>query len=122
MLRLILVAAPRDQLVLTGGAVRATVPLGDVDWSREVAVIVDLGEQRTGGYSLTVTGATVVPPDRIDLQVQVNRPRPGAMVPQVFTHPYAVVRVPSAGLQKGAVTLIARDARGTEIARQVAQL
>lgn len=110
-----------NSLRLEGRMRSAAVDLGEVDWSSEAALVIDLGEQRTGGWSVRVESAQVAAPDRIELTLQVGRPQPGMMVIQAFTRPYALYRLPAAGLGAGPVTVIGRDPQGREILRQVVQ-
>lgn len=121
-MNLILVAEPQEQVRLPGNLVSPTVSLAGVDWANEVAVVVDMGEQRTGGYAVSVRGVTVAGSDRVELALDVQRPGPGMFVTQAFTHPHAVARVPRAGLSKGPVTLVAYDQGRTEVARRVVTL
>lgn len=119
---LIMVAGPQEQVRLAGRMMSPSVSLSAVDWSHEVAVVVDMGEQRTGGYGVAVRRVQVAGPDRVELSLDVRRPEPGMFVTQAFSHPYAVARVPKAGLGKGPVTLLAFDQRGAEVARRVVSL
>lgn len=63
-----------------------------VDFSREVAVVVAQGEQRTAGYSVQVVQATWDGP-QLRLKVEERRPGPGMLTAQVITHPYDAVAV-----------------------------
>lgn len=121
-MQLILVAEPREQVRLTGSMGSPSVGLAGVDWAHEVAVVVDMGEQRTGGYGVSVLQVRAANPDRVELQLDVRRPSPGMFVMQAVTHPYAVARVPKAGLGRGPVTLVAYDQAGAEVARRVVAL
>lgn len=114
-----LISAPCESVVLPGDLVSATVPMTGTDWGREVVLVVDMGEQRTAGYSVKVTRVQVTPAGDVELELQVGRPGPGAFVAQVITHPYGVCRVPGSALPAGEVTVIARSGTGQEIARQV---
>jgi hypothetical protein len=116
-----LIRQPLPAFQLSGHLRSALVDLSGVDWRNEVALVVDLGEQRTGGWSVAVAEAQVTAPDQIELTLDVRRPRPGTMVIQAFTRPYALCRVPAAGLGAGPVTVIGRDPQGREISRQVVQ-
>ncbi len=116
-----LISGPAPSVVLPGDLVSPAVSLAGVDWSQEVALIVDMGEQRTAGYGVTVTGVRVTQSGEVELELEVRRPGPGSFVAQVLTHPYAVVRVPRQGLPAEAVTVVARDKAGQHIARQVVQ-
>lgn len=119
---LIMVAEPCQQVRLAGRIMSPAVSLGGVDWDREVAVVVDMGEQRTGGYGVSVLQVRLAGPDRVEIHLEVRRPGPGMFVTQAFTHPYSVARVPKAGLGKGPVTLVALDQGQAEVARRVVAL
>ena len=57
-------------------------------------VILNMGEKNTGGYSIGVE--TVEETDQnIIITVQEKGPEPGAMVMQVISYPYTVVKVKS---------------------------
>jgi len=118
-MNLVWVAAAQSSVRLPGSYLSPTVNLTGVDWSREAVVIVDMGEQRTGGYSVAVRSVRVQAPNRVELHLEVQRPGPGVMVTQALTHPYAVARIPLAGLSEGPVALVAFDQAGTEVARRV---
>jgi hypothetical protein len=106
-------------LRLSGELRSAAVDLGQVDWSAEFAVVVDLGEQRTGGWSVRIESARIIAPDQVELTLQVGRPQSGMMVIQAFTRPYALHRLPREGLSTGPVTIVGKDPQGREILRQV---
>lgn len=116
-----LVRQGSGSLRLAGVLRPAEVDLGQVDWSGEVAIVVDLGEQRTGGWSVRIESARIVAPDQVELTLQVGRPQPGMMVIQAFTRPYALHRLPREGLGAGPVTIVGKDPQGREILRQVVQ-
>lgn len=107
---------------LAGRFARPTVALPDVDWATEAVLVVDMGEQRTGGYGVTVTGVSRSQAGEVELQVAVRRPGPGMLVTQVITHPHAVAKVPRAWLEGGPTTVVALDQTGQQVARQVVQL
>ncbi len=121
-MRFLLVKEPAPKVVLSGPMVSATVPLTGVNWDREVALVIDLGEKRTAGYAVVVKDVQLTLGDEVHLQVEVRQPGPGDMVAQVLTRPYAVVRLPRIGLRQGEITVIARDVQGRELARQVVSL
>lgn len=121
-MELVLVTTPRERVTLQGDMVNATVSLAGVDWEREAVLIVDMGEQRTGGYAVAVHQVQVQAPDHIRVQLNVTQPGPGHFVPQVLTHPYAVGHIPRSGLAGGAVTIEGTDQRGAQIVRQVINL
>lgn len=81
--------------------------------------MVDMGEQRTGGYSVKVTDVRQSVPGEVGLTLVVVRPGPRSVVAQVLTHPYAVARIRRQLLPVGPLTVVARDQSGREIARQV---
>jgi hypothetical protein len=107
---------------LPGRYARPAVAFPAIDWATEAALVVDMGEQRTGGYGVTVTDVRQGSSGEIELLLGVRRPDRNAFVAQVITHPYAVAKVPRAWLQGGGTTVVARDQNGQEVARQVVQL
>lgn len=114
----LLVSEAREKVVLPGDMVSANVPLTGVAWERELALVVDMGEQRTAGYAVEVAGINLAGGDEVELTLRVTQPGPGDFVAQVLTHPYAVTRIPRVGLRPGTITVVARDQSGREIARQ----
>ncbi len=64
------------------------------DVSTSNFVILNMGEKRTGGYSITVENVRETS-DKIYVKVKEFSPEPGAMVTQAFTYPYAIVKINS---------------------------
>ena len=64
-----------------------------IDFSAEMVVGLFLGQKSTGGYSVEITRAEL---DGANLKVfyREGSPPPGAIVPQVLTQPYYLVRLP----------------------------
>lgn len=116
-----LVATPREKIDLPGDLMSASVSLAGVNWANEVALVIDMGERRTGGYRVAVRDFQVSE-GLLDLHLQVTQPGPDAFVIQVLTRPYALCRLPRVALGAGPLTIVARDQTGAEVARQVVQL
>lgn len=121
-MQLRLVTEPARQVLLPGQLFSAAVDLSGVNWEREIAVVVDMGEKPTGGYAVKVTGIDLAGAEQVFIDLHLTQPGPGDMVTQAFTHPHAVARIPRVGLRPGEMILLARDQRGREVARQVVQL
>jgi hypothetical protein len=64
-----------------------------VDFQQDALLVVFMGEQRTGGYSVEVTGVRQEGA-RLTVTVKQTRPGPGAIVTQALTQPYHAVRIP----------------------------
>lgn len=120
-MKLFLVNDPSEQSVLAGEFTHGAVTLPELDWEKDVAVVVDMGEQRTGGYGVHVAGIRLAAPGEIHLICDVKKPGKGDFVVQVISHPYTVARVPRTWLQEGENTLVARDRQGAELGRMVVQ-
>jgi hypothetical protein len=119
-MRFHVVTQPVSELTL-GGTASTVVRLDRVDWSRQLVLVADMGEQRTGGYSIRfrevrTTGGS------LEAVVDVVRPGPSSMVIQVLTHPYAVTTVDRRQLPAGPVTVRFVDGGGTEMGRVQAAL
>ncbi|HWI52979.1 MAG TPA: protease complex subunit PrcB family protein [Symbiobacteriaceae bacterium] len=119
-MKLMLVADPAVLPGLSGQFARPAVALPEVDWSREAVLVIDMGEQRTAGYGVSVVAVTRSAAGEVELQLEIRRPGPGSFVAQVITHPYTVVRVDREWLT--GATVVARDQHGQEVLRQVVSL
>jgi len=105
-------------VVGTSDASRATiqrlVPSATVSAGR-VMVAVFQGQQRTGGYTIRVTGVERRG-DQLAVRAAFSAPGPGAIVTQALTSPAHVVSIAAAdatGLREGVLL----DETGTERAR-----
>ena len=67
--------------------------LPDIDFGREMVVVVARGARPTGGYSIFVDSATARA-DGIDLQFRSVSPAPGCGVTQALTQPVDIARIP----------------------------
>lgn len=68
-------------------------PAPPVDFAGTSVVAIHLGERRTGGYGVTITGIKQVD-DEIRVTALETRPAPGAVVTMALTQPYHMVRLP----------------------------
>lgn len=70
-----------------------------VDFNKEIAIAIFLGEKPTGGHAVEIVRV-----DRKDGELVINykelNPAPGGMVTQAFTQPFHMVRVAKNGEQK----------------------
>ncbi len=66
--------------------------LPEVDFSRESVAGMFLGQQPTGGYSVSVQDVTLEDGE-VYLQVNVTEPAQGAITTQALTNPWVMVRV-----------------------------
>lgn len=119
-MKLLLVADPTGLSTLSGEFSHPAVALPPVDWNLEAVLVIDMGEQRTAGYGISVVSAARNAAGEVELLLEVRRPGPGSFVAQVITHPYATAAVPRAWLKGTAV--VAKDQHGKEILRQVVSL
>lgn len=60
-----------------------------------VYVLVSAGEKPTGGYSVDISKVVQTKPDEAFVNAVVNSPEKDAMVTDVITYPYQVIRIPS---------------------------
>jgi hypothetical protein len=71
-------------------AVAQALKAGDIDWKKQMLVVVTGGVQRSGGYSVDVTGAEVRDKDLV-VRWRLNAPPAGAPVTLALTHPAQAV-------------------------------
>ena len=63
-----------------------------IDFSAEMVVGLFLGQKSTGGYSVEITRAEV-DGSNLRFYYRESKPPPGAIVPQVLSQPYHLVRL-----------------------------
>jgi len=68
-------------------------PAPEIDFSKETILLVTLGQQRTGGYSVEITGVEQQEGKTVVL-VSTREPKPGGLNIQVLTAPFHIVAVP----------------------------
>jgi hypothetical protein len=85
-------------------------PLPAIDFRRESVIAIFSGQRPTGGYSLNVQDVRLEDGGLI-IDIVQTRPAPDAMVTQVLTHPWAMVRVSRPDLNVAWI----RDARANEL-------
>lgn len=64
-----------------------------VDWEEEVVLGVFLGQQPSGGYSITIQSVQLVASDRVEVRVVTRAPSPNDMVTMAITYPGDVVSI-----------------------------
>lgn len=64
-----------------------------VDFSKYNVVAVSMGQQRSGGYSITIKKVTVEG-NTAQVLVKKTAPEPGAMVTMALTAPYCIAAIP----------------------------
>lgn len=68
-------------------------PLPQVDFAREVLVVVALGQRPTGGYGILVDSATATP-SGLSVRIRTISPGPRCAVTQSLTQPVDIARLP----------------------------
>jgi hypothetical protein len=76
---------------------RGTGKLPEVDFTKEMVILVAMGRKNTGGYAIQVTKVEPVG-DKLQISVQRTSPKPGSMAIQALTSPFQVVAVPKSDL------------------------
>jgi hypothetical protein len=64
----------------------------DIDWKRQMIVVISGGTQRTGGYSVEVTSARVKD-DTLTINWKLKAPAPGQAVAQTVSHPALTILI-----------------------------
>jgi len=72
--------------------VTPTPPRPTIDFSREMLIVVALGERRSGGFGIAVQRVSPRA-DGLEIEVLESCPAPGAMVSMGLTQPLEVVRL-----------------------------
>jgi len=94
----------------TRHATRVLEKRPEVDFSKEMVILVALGRKNTGGYTIEVTKVEPVG-DKLQITVRRKSPTPGAMTVQMVTAPFQMVAVPQSDLAPEFVEAKAADAK-----------
>jgi len=81
-------------------------PLPDIDFSREMVVVVALGSHSSGGYGILIEGASEAGADGVELAIHSISPGPKCGVTGAFTQPVDIARMPR---RDGAVRFVERN-------------
>ncbi len=65
----------------------------DIDWNKDVLVVICLGQRNTGGYRVAVQGMTQKDASTILVKFYETAPAPGTVVPEALTQPYVIAKV-----------------------------
>ena len=68
-------------------------PLPDIDFTKDMIVVVALGERSSGGYGILVTGASRAN-DVISVRIETQSPGSDCGVTLALTHPVDVAKIP----------------------------
>ncbi|MFA9188449.1 protease complex subunit PrcB family protein [Flavobacterium sp. FBOR7N2.3] len=80
------------KMLLSDEKLKGKITADDVQKSN--FLILNMGEKPTGGYAITVDNV-VETDNQIIIKVKEITPEPGAMLMQVITYPYTIVKVNS---------------------------
>ncbi len=85
-----------------GNSIPATpLQLPDVDFAQHGVLLVSMGQQRSGGYSIRLENENLeTTANQATVYVHWQEPEPGMMVTQVITHPCIFIQVPNTGFGK----------------------
>jgi hypothetical protein len=79
------------------GEGRAPGSLPEVDFSKDMVILVTMGRKNTGGYGIQITQVEPVG-NKLQISVKRTNPPPGAMTIQALTAPFHMVAVPRSDL------------------------
>lgn len=86
---------------LSKGVLNGTQELPSVDFDREGVLLVWMGEKPTGGYNLALDPAkSLIQNQTAFVAVNWVEPPPGAVVTQVVTYPFLMVRMLGSGFDQ----------------------
>jgi hypothetical protein len=84
-----------------GGSEGAGSEAAAPDFSREVVLLVAMGQQRTAGYAIELARPVALVKGSVaGLQVILRSPEPGSVTAQVLTSPCLVVKLAKEGLDE----------------------
>ena len=74
-------------------------PLPAVDFARESAVFLLLGQRSTGGWGVAPEGVAIAG-DAVEVIARIARPQPGGITTMAFSAPFAVLAVDRPGIER----------------------
>ncbi len=77
---------------------KAGEKIPEVDFTKQMVVLVTMGRKRTGGYAIEIVSVKPAG-DRLRVSVQRTSPPPDAMTIQALTAPFHMVAVPKSDLK-----------------------
>jgi hypothetical protein len=110
----VLVASSAGEFAALWRETVGDAPLPPVDFARESAVFLLLGQRTTGGWSVEPAGVAV-DGDSVDVTAAIGRPAPGGITTMAFTAPFAVIAVGKPGLERA----VWKDRDGSVVASAV---
>jgi hypothetical protein len=72
--------------------------LPEVDFTKEMVIAATMGRQRTGGYTIEITGVETTDTE-LKISIKRTTPPPGTMAIQALTAPFHFVAVPRSDLK-----------------------
>lgn len=101
--------ATRWKAIWLEHAGKSTVPLPEVDFSKELVIVTAMGQRPTGGYSIQIAKVETAA-GKVKVYVQRKSPAKGSMTIQVLTAPFEFVAIPKTDLP---VEFLEMDKPGT---------
>lgn len=95
--RRMVIREPSDWAELWDEAMANRTPAPEVpavDFDRFMVIVASMGSRPTGGYAISIEGATRQR-DRMVVTVLEVEPGPGCVTTQAFTSPWTAVRIPA---------------------------
>jgi hypothetical protein len=77
---------------------QAVSKIPEIDFAKEMVLVVTMGQQRTGGYAIEIVKVESAK-GRLRISVNHQSPPPGAMVAEVLTAPFHMVAVAKSELK-----------------------
>jgi hypothetical protein len=68
-------------------AVAKALKIDEIDWKKQMLIVVSAGRKNTGGYSVEITGIDRAEDKQMTVHWKLNTPKPGGPVTQTITHP-----------------------------------
>lgn len=110
--RIAVASTPEEYGRLWNAWIRAGSQPPSIDFARETAVFLLLGQRRTGGHGLTAQSVSVEG-NAATVTVQASSPEPGSVATMAISAPWAVLAVSQPGLTSATWV----DPKGTPLAR-----
>lgn len=106
---LYLINSERQQFTLQPMSISQALEKSQIDWLKQKALRINMGQQPNMGYSLEYQGGAKIIDGRLRIPVKWNTPQPGMMYAQMLVEPCLLLSIPRDGYE--AIEVVDQDGR-----------
>ena len=106
---LYLINSAKQQFTLQPMSISQALEKSQIDWLKQKALRINMGQQPNMGYSLAYQGGAEIIDGRLRIPVKWNTPQPGMMYAQMLVEPCLLLSIPRQGYNS--IEVVDQDGR-----------